>query len=86
MANVLRGRGMSCALALWSAYIVVWTVVTEPGPVQAAGWWLAGTACAMALRPASGSSSAQCSSAPAVVPEGSGPMPDPATVPERVGL
>lgn len=51
MANVLRGRGMSWALALWSVYIVTWTVVTEPGRVQAAGWWLAGVACVALLRP-----------------------------------
>ncbi|WP_329642807.1 hypothetical protein [Gaiella sp.] len=51
MANVLRGRGMSLALALWSAYVATWMVLTESGPGRGVAWWLAGVVCAALLLP-----------------------------------
>jgi hypothetical protein len=84
MANVLRGRGMTWALALWSAYIVTWTLVTEPGPAHAAAWWLAGIACAALLRPTSRIAPSEDPAIPAALPEGAGLIPDAAgTEPTR---
>ena len=43
MTNFLHWRRMTWALALWSAYVVVWTGLTHSGPALFTLWWLAGT-------------------------------------------
>ena len=36
-------RRMTWALALWSAYVAIWAILTDPGTATAALWWCAGT-------------------------------------------
>ena len=43
MTNFLHWRKMTCALVLWSGYVVAWTVITGSGAALFALWWLAGT-------------------------------------------
>jgi hypothetical protein len=43
MTNFLHWRKLSCALVLWSGYVVAWTVITGSGPVLFTLWWLTGT-------------------------------------------
>ena len=43
MTNFLHWRKMTWALVLWSAYVVVWTVITGSGAALFTLWWLAGT-------------------------------------------
>jgi hypothetical protein len=76
MSNVLRGRGMTWALALWSAYIVTWTLVTEPGLGHGAAWWLAGIACVALLRPTSRIAAPDDAAVPVGAPDATGLMPD----------
>ena len=42
MTNFLHWRKMTWTLVLWSAYIVVWAVITASGPAMIGFWWLAG--------------------------------------------
>ena len=42
MTSLLHWRRMTWALVLWSAYLATWMVLTRPGPVNVALWWLAG--------------------------------------------
>ena len=42
MNSLLHWRRMTWALVLWSAYLATWLVLTRPGPVNVALWWLAG--------------------------------------------
>ena len=42
MTNFLHWRKMTWMLVLWSAYIVVWAMMTGAGPAMIALWWLAG--------------------------------------------
>lgn len=44
MTKVLHWRRMAWALALWSAYIAIWTALNGAGPAMVALWWLAGMA------------------------------------------
>ena len=37
-----RTRTTTCVLALWSAYIATWAVVSGSDPAMVATWWLAG--------------------------------------------
>ena len=39
---VPRTRLTTCVLALWSAYIATWAVLTGSDPAMVATWWLAG--------------------------------------------
>ena len=43
MTNFLHWRKMTCALVLWSGYVVAWTVITGSGAALFTLWWLAGT-------------------------------------------
>jgi hypothetical protein len=37
-----RTRTTTCVLALWSAYIATWAVVSGSDPAMVATWWLTG--------------------------------------------
>jgi hypothetical protein len=86
MAYVLRGRGMSWALALWSAYVATWMVLTESGPARGVAWWLAGVVCAALLRPTYRLAFSGTPSPPTVLPGDVDVVPVRATGHEPAGL
>jgi hypothetical protein len=51
MGTVLRRRGATWGLVLWSGYVGLWMTLTDSSPTVATLWWVAGVVSVAMLLP-----------------------------------